>query len=532
MIEYFELEGSPSRHLSATDVVENPNELTLCSVTSGWNQHRSSRRVADLKLEVKHNLHDQRIIAALCQGLVMHVSVLEKFERRKITGYRLRPATVRFRDGSISRDYSQLMVTGWAGIAPPESGIELIEACGECGYKRYSALKHPEHLIDRSQWSGEDFFMVWPLPNYIMITKRVAGVLAELKVKSYQLKDPRRLKQAYSFGYTVGPLSQFLPEDLAMKYGGTLGLQCESGFYPAVDRSSSEKKPELPKFHHTPAPSEKIAERIRTGEPANRTAEIASLFALEDAHDLSQECLALLEKGDLKAEEAAPHTPRLLAIWNSAYQKLKPKQQQAVSNEWLTEDEYAEARALGEVMLDVLGYLPGEDVDRALNDGMTLTDPRLKTFAILSLLRRGQCVDPDQIEQAAASLEMRKTFHGQLRKLGCEWLMPEEWSQPWHLAASDLCRWASHPNELGVAPEEVEPMTTFQLEPRSEVYLFRFREYPKPWEPGEGWMAGIAGPFEDGESQGSPWSSFKRWDSMTPQQHFMKLYYRGSSCGT
>jgi hypothetical protein len=61
------------------------------------------------------------------------------------------------------------------------------------------------------------------------------------------------------------------------------------------------------------------------------------------------------------------------------------------------------------------------------------------------------------------------------------------------------------------------------------VYLFRFREYPKPWEPGEGWMAGIAGPIRDGESQGSPWSSFKRWDSMSPGDHFQKLY-RPSAC--
>jgi hypothetical protein len=532
MIEYFELAGSDSHHLSATDTDQNPNEVTLCPATTGWNQHRCSRRVADLELEVRHTRHDEWIVAAFCQGLVMHARLLEEFEKRSLTGYRLRPATVRFRDGSLSREYSQLVVTGWAGVAPPESGIELIEACGQCGYKRYSALERPEHLIDWSQWTGDDFFMVWPLPNYIMITERVASVLRELTVNSYRLKDPRQLQQQYSFGYTVGRLSQYLPEDLASKYGGALGLQCEPGFYPAMAKTSPEKKMDLPRFRPTPTPAEEIAERIRTGQPAKRVQAISSLLALEDVHELSQECLNLLEKGDLKPEELTPHTFRLLAIWNSAYRELEPKQQKTSSNEWLLEDEYAATRVVAEVVLDVLGYLPGADAGCALNDGMMLTDPRLKTFAILSLLRRGECVDPDQIEQAASSLEMRKIFHERLRKLECAWLMPEEWSQPWHLAASDLSRWASHPNELGVPPEEVEPMATFALQPGKEVYLFRFREYPKPWEPGEGWMAGIAGPVEDGDSQESPWSSFKQWDSMTPQQHFMKLYYRGSSCGT
>src|SRR5262245_1563351 len=163
---------------------------------------------------------------------------------------------------------------------------------------------------------------------------------------------------------------------------------------------------------------------------------------------------------------------------------------------------------------------------------MRLHDHRLKAFAIISLLRRDEIVDPDEIEKAAASLEMRMIFYRQLRSLECQWLMPEEWAHPWMLAASDLCNWAAHPNELGAPPEEVQGMATFTLEPSTEVYLFRFREYPKPWEPGEGWMAGIAGPIVDGVSQSSAWSSFKRWDSMTPQQHFMKLYYRGSSCSS
>src|SRR2546421_12646154 len=106
---------------------------------------------------------------------------------------------------------------------------------------------------------------------------------------------------------------------------------------------------------------------------------------------------------------------------------------------------------------------------------------------------------------------MRMIFCGQLHKLGMQSLMPERWVQPEELAASDLTEWASHPNELGVVPEQIELMLKCLVKSDDddphpdEVYLFRFREYPKPWEPGEGWFAGIAGPIRDGVSLCSPW---------------------------
>jgi hypothetical protein len=52
--------------------------------------------------------------------------------------------------------------------------------------------------------------------------------------------------------------------------------------------------------------------------------------------------------------------------------------------------------------------------------------------------------------------------------------------------------------------------------PRSSIWA----AYPNQL----GWLAGIAGPIRDGESIGSAWSSFKRWESMPPEEHFDKLY--------
>ena len=108
MIEYFRLNGADSQHLLASDTRENPYEVSLCPVTEGMGQHRSIRRVGNLALAVKHSKRNHWLISTWLDGMVFRARLLEEFEKRGFTGYRLRPATVRFRDGYLSHDYSEL----------------------------------------------------------------------------------------------------------------------------------------------------------------------------------------------------------------------------------------------------------------------------------------------------------------------------------------------------------------------------------------------------------------------------------------
>jgi hypothetical protein len=126
----------------------------------------------------------------------------------------------------------ELIVTGWAGVARPESGIELVEDCPGCHLKRYSSLHDSTQLIDWAAWTGDDFFIVWPLPSFTLITARVAEALTELGVRSYKIGTLQFLEQRFLpsslpslGGFTVGRLSNFLPDDLALKYGKQLGLE-------------------------------------------------------------------------------------------------------------------------------------------------------------------------------------------------------------------------------------------------------------------------------------------------------------------
>jgi hypothetical protein len=179
-------------------------------------------------VQVGHNKRDQMLIWTWPPWpfAIIHDRLVENLRSEGFTGHALRPATVRFRDGALSDEYKRLLVTGWGGMARPESGIRLKHACPGCLYKSYTELSDASELIDRSQWTGEDLFVVWPMPYFVFITSRLAEFLIASRTKSFSL---RALEQtlgpfAGEYGFGVGSLGDTLPRDLALKYGKPLGV--------------------------------------------------------------------------------------------------------------------------------------------------------------------------------------------------------------------------------------------------------------------------------------------------------------------
>jgi hypothetical protein len=224
MITYFNLRAPTSEQLLADNESYGNRQNFPCSITT---EHLDgSRRIGQLLASVKHNRHDERMIWCWAFGFLTHESLLAEFAQQRFTGYRSQPATLRFRDGSISREYHEFIVTGWAGLAAKESGVRVVKGCPACHWKKYSPVTNYEELIDWTQWTGEDFFIVWPMPNWILITERVALWLLSRDVRSFRLTSLDDWDQAAgATGFTVGRLSNFLPEDLAIKYGRSLGLE-------------------------------------------------------------------------------------------------------------------------------------------------------------------------------------------------------------------------------------------------------------------------------------------------------------------
>jgi hypothetical protein len=155
--------------------------------------------------------------------------VLELFRQHRFSGFAVKPVTARFENSSHRPPtLSELVVTGWAGLAKPESGIRFDEAgsCKICGSLHYTEITDAEQLIDESQWDGSDFFMVWPLPRYVFVTERVVDVIRDNHLTGVRFQPASEMKASPHVipGYGPGRLSYWMPEKRARELGEPLGI--------------------------------------------------------------------------------------------------------------------------------------------------------------------------------------------------------------------------------------------------------------------------------------------------------------------
>lgn len=153
-----------------------------------------------------------------------------------------------------------------------------------------------------------------------------------------------------------------------------------------------------------------------------------------------------------------------------------------------------------------------------------LAEIRTVTDALLE----GREPSTEEIRRFAASARTRNSLLEALRAHDREALFPGEYTTGEAIAESDLVFWLCHPNELQAAPDEIELVGRFsrQLEPSrrsGEYHLFRYRVKPPHWAADDGWMAGVAGPYLQGETQtlaaSGTFSDFARFDSRPPAGH-------------
>jgi len=233
MAEYFRLEQPASTTPLAELIATAADwEISVCP-TADFLHYDGHRLKSNLTVKVSHNRKNELLIWVWVRGCLIHEKLIAELHAMGATGYRLKPGSVRFRDGSVSNEYRELVVTGWGGVASPESGLKPVERCLDCHYVRYGFLPQPEKLMDWSQWTGEDFFVIWPIGT-MFITGRVADLLGRLKTRSYTLERPSRSWG----GPTVGRLSASMPEDLALKYGEPLGIERGKATWITMDKTA------------------------------------------------------------------------------------------------------------------------------------------------------------------------------------------------------------------------------------------------------------------------------------------------------
>jgi len=108
------------------------------------------------------------------------------FKAHNITGYRLQPVKV----CNMKLDFNlwELIVTGSAGRAHPDSGLKLRLHCEYCGLTRYTPIKKRIGIIvDEKQWDGSDIFTIVEYWKYVLVTEKVKRIIEENKLRGVKV---------------------------------------------------------------------------------------------------------------------------------------------------------------------------------------------------------------------------------------------------------------------------------------------------------------------------------------------------------
>lgn len=146
---------------------------------------------------------------------------------------------------------------------------------------------------------------------------------------------------------------------------------------------------------------------------------------------------------------------------------------------------------------------------------------------VLSRLSDSTSVPTEEIAGLARNPLTRNRLYDALSELGQRDLFPSAYLNGPAFAESELSYWLAHGHELGQPPDEIELADTFirSLPNGTSVvyYVFRFRVNPPHWAAADGWMAGIAGPYPQGEPPvtmvAGTFSSFEPFDARPASEH-------------
>jgi hypothetical protein len=148
---------------------------------------------------------------------------------------------------------------------------------------------------------------------------------------------------------------------------------------------------------------------------------------------------------------------------------------------------------------------------------------------VLAPLREGRTPSPDQIHALAASADTRSVLYRALREMKRGDLFPPQYATPAALAESDVVIWLAHGNRLGARPSAIEHVTTIRrpggtFEEPARYMVFRFRTDPPHPAASNGWMAGVAGPYYEGDEPfdaplARASSRFEKFEARSPEEH-------------
>ena len=136
--------------------------------------------------------------------------------------------------------------------------------------------------------------------------------------------------------------------------------------------------------------------------------------------------------------------------------------------------------------------------------------------------------DPNEAELIAFARDRgtRRVLYDVLDQQGKIHLFPKQFLSWEAMAEADLAAWLTHPNELGSSPDEMELMGRVRAPGAgagAQYFVFRFRAKPPHWAARDGWLAGVAGPYDVSQAPkpygSGTFSRFESFEGKTAEQH-------------
>jgi hypothetical protein len=219
---FWVLEASGTSQLADWSDSVHYEDKVSCPLDSGHS--RPGRRSSPLNVVLPSRPGD--FIWTWMSECLVQDRVVDLFEQDRVSGYALSEGEASFKKPSRLPPprLRELLVRGWGGLAPSSSGVKLLESCPGCGHRVYSTFSSPSKLIDPSAWDGSDVFMVWPLPRFIFVTTRVAGLIERAEQTGAALTP---ISQLCTQGDTLTPgsLSDWFPREEATRLSSKIGIE-------------------------------------------------------------------------------------------------------------------------------------------------------------------------------------------------------------------------------------------------------------------------------------------------------------------
>lgn len=188
-------------------------DVQLCDKDRTHSKYQRAKRPLQIIAPINPRTDFQWTVFGDC---VVTSEVKNAFEEAQLTGIEFNNIECHTTTGlRLEQEVFEMVVTGWGGVAPPASGVHVVEECQYCGRKIYSGYSNPSLLFDLDAWDGSDLFLIWPLPRYIMAVLAVKNVVEQRGFSGATLASLEKLPKVIAGTLTPGHLGDWFEQTKA-----------------------------------------------------------------------------------------------------------------------------------------------------------------------------------------------------------------------------------------------------------------------------------------------------------------------------